>query len=284
MKRICFLMEFRGAGYVHPVISKVMLELQGRGWHVDARITENEALSIEDFCVEYDLYVLKSSSPMTDQLAALIAANGGRTLNDIAAVQRIRNKISVDKFLRDRGIPIPESYIGGAAQLEAVLEERGPLIVKPIGGRHGVGIRIVRNAEELGQAASGDGVYAQEFKSGDGFDRKIYVIGGEPWASKKAFAPAASYLEEARPVGLTKEMRAVALRVGELLGLEIYGVDMIESGDGLWVVDVNGFPGFKGLPGVVPALASYIDRRASSVAPQPFQIRRCAAQDDGARA
>ena len=59
---------------------------------------------------------------------------------------------------------------------------------------------------------------------------------------------------------------------------------MIESGDGLWVVDVNGFPGFKGLPGVVPALASYIDRRASSVAPQPFQIRRCAAQDDGARA
>ena len=264
MKRICFLMEFRGAGYVHPVISNVMRELEGRGWHVDTRITENEPRSIEDFRVEYDLYVLKSSSPMTDQLAALIAACGGRTLNDIAAVQRIRNKISVDKFLRDRGIPIPESYIGGAAQLEAVLEERGPLIIKPIVGRHGVGIRLVRDAEELRQAASGDGVYAQEFKRGDGFDRKIYVIGGEAWASKKAFAPASSYLEDAQPVRLTKEMRAVALRVGEILGLEIYGVDMIESDDGLWVIDVNGFPGFKGLPGVEPALTSYIDCRARS--------------------
>lgn len=270
MKSICFLMDFRGAGYVHPIISEVMRDLKERGWRVEARFTEQSAPSIEDFRPEYDLYVLKSTSLMTDQLAALIAANGGRTLNDAAALQRIRNKVSVDKFLRDRGIPIPESYIGGAEQLEAVLEERGPLIVKPIGGSHGVGVRVVHGAEELRQAASGDGVYAQEYKKGDGFDRKIYVIGGEPWASKKAFTPAASYLRDAQPVRLTDEMRSVALRVGVLLGLEIYGVDMIESDDGLWVIDVNGFPGFKGLPGAAPALASYIDERGRSVAPRPL--------------
>jgi ribosomal protein S6--L-glutamate ligase len=264
MKGICFLMDFRGADYVHPIISKVMRDLQGRGWHVDARFTEQETPSIEDFRVGYDLYVLKSTSLMTDQLAALIAAKGGRTLNDAAALQRIRNKVSVDKFLRDRGIPIPESYIGDAEQLEAVLEERGPLILKPIGGSHGVGVRLVHGAEELRQAASGDGVYAQEYKKGDGFDRKIYVIGSEPWASKKAFSPGSSYLQDAQAVRLTDEMRSVALRVGVLLGLEIYGVDMIESGDGLWVIDVNGFPGFKGLEGVEPALTRYIERRAST--------------------
>ncbi|HEX9162149.1 MAG TPA: ATP-grasp domain-containing protein [Thermoanaerobaculia bacterium] len=262
MKRICFLMEFRGDGYVHPVISEVMRDLERRGWHVDARITENEPLSIEDLRVEHDLYVLKSSSPMTDQVAALIAANGGRTLNDIAAVQRIRNKIWVDKFLRDRGIPIPESYLGRATDLQSVLEQRGALIIKPIGGRHGVGVRLVRDVRGLHEASHGDGVYAQEFKSGDGFDRKIYVAGGEVWASKKAFASGASYMANAQPVRLTPEMRSVALRIGQLLGLEIYGIDMIESEDGLWVVDVNGFPGFKGLSGVEPVLASYIDRRA----------------------
>jgi ribosomal protein S6--L-glutamate ligase len=266
MRRICFLVEFRGPGNVHPVISKVMRELEWRGWSVDARVTEDEARSIEDFRIEYDLYVLKSSSPMTDQFATLIAANGGHTLNDSAAVQRIRNRIAVDKFLRDRGIPIPESYVGGAAQLETVLEERGPLIIKPIGERQGLGVRLVHTAEELRQAAQGDGVYAQEFKRGAGFDRKIYVIGGEPWASKKRFTPAGRYLKNAQPVRLTPEMRTIAVRVGELLGLEIYGVDMIESDDGLWVVDVDGFPGFNGLPGIEPALASYIDRRARGAA------------------
>jgi ribosomal protein S6--L-glutamate ligase len=53
-------------------------------------------------------------------------------------------------------------------------------------------------------------------------------------------------------------MRDIALRCGEVVGLQVYGVDMIESEDGLWVIDVNGFPGFKGLPGIDEVLADYI--------------------------
>lgn len=196
---------------------------------------------------------------MTDQLATLIATNGGRTLNDAAAVQRIRNKVFVDKFLRDRGVPVPESYLAGAAALEAVIDERGPLIVKPIAGRHGVGVRVVHDGPTLYLAARGAAVYAQEFKNGDGFDRKIYVAGDRVWASRKVFSPDESYLRDAEPFEATPEMRAIALRIGELLGLEIYGVDMIESDDGLWVVDVNGFPGFKGVPGAATVIADYID-------------------------
>ena len=261
MKRVCFLMEFRGRGYVHPVISKVAADLQRRGWRVDQRITEDDVRPVEDFRIEHDLYVLKSSSPMTDQVAGLIAAQGGRTLNDAAAIQRIRNKVFVDKFLRDRGVPIPESYLAGVAGLGAVLEERGPLIVKPFDGRHGIGVRVVRTPDQLQDATRSACVYAQELKVGDGLDRKIYVAGEHVWASRKAFASGESYLRDAEPFEATPAMRAIALRIGALLGLEIYGVDMIDADDGLWVVDVNGFPGFKGVPDAAPVLAEYIDRR-----------------------
>jgi ribosomal protein S6--L-glutamate ligase len=261
--RICFFMEFRGDGYVHPVMSGVIRELERLGFHVDARITEGEPWPVDEMTIDYDLYVLKSSSPMTDQLASLIGRRGGRTLNDIRAVQRIRNKVWVDKVLRDDGLPVPPSYLGSFARLAPVVAERGPLILKPIAGRHGKGVRVVSDPAEL-DAESPEVFYAQEFKKGDGFDRKIYVIGDECWASKKAFEPGRSYLDHAQPVRLTAEIRDVALRAGECLGLEIYGIDMIESDDGLWIVDVNGFPGFKGLPGVEPALVSYIARRASS--------------------
>lgn len=262
MKRICFLMEFRGDGYVHPVISRVVQELQASGWTVDMRVTEDEPWSIDQLQVEYDLYVLKSSSPMTDHVAALLAGRGARTLNDIRAVQRIRNKVWVDKFLRDRGVPIPASYLAPARDLAAILTERGPLILKPIAGRHGVGVQVIREASELCTTNQADLLYAQEFKASDGFDRKIYVVDGECRASRKQFEAGRSYLSHAEPVRLTAEMRDIALSVGQLLGLEIYGVDMIESADGLWVIDVNGFPGFKGLLGVEPALTSYIARRA----------------------
>lgn len=258
--RICFLMEFRGDGYVHPVISNVVRNLEREGFTVHARITEERAWPIDDLQVEYDLYVLKSSSPMTDQVASLLAARGARTLNDVAAVQRIRNKVWVDKFLRDRGVPIPPAYLASPAELAEIVHDRGPLIVKPIAGRHGVGVRVVRDGAELKNDNPEELLYAQEFKAGDGFDRKVYVIGSECWASKKVFESGRSYLNQAQPVRLTPDMRDIAMRAGELLGLEIYGVDMIESDDGLWLVDVNGFPGFKGLPGIDPVISNYIAR------------------------
>lgn len=261
-KRICFLMEFRGDGYVHPVMSSVVRNLEREGFVVHTRIAEDHAWPIDDLRVEYDLYVLKSSSPMTDQVASLLAANGARTLNDIAAIQCIRNKVRVDKFLRDRGVPIPPAYLASPHALAEVVRDRGPLILKPIAGRHGVGVRVVRDPVELHTENQDELLYAQEFKAGDGFDRKVYVIGSECWASKKVFESGRSFLNHAEPVRLTPAMRDIAMRTGEILGLDIFGVDMIESSDGLWVVDVNGFPGFKGLPGIDPVISNYIARSA----------------------
>lgn len=233
MRSICFLTDSVETDFV------VMHELERRGWRVDASTGRS---SSDDVRIEHDLYVVASSA--VADFAALMAARGGRTLNDAMAMQRIRNNVWTDKFLRDQGMPIPESYLANAAGLEAILEDGKTLIIKAI---EGTGVRVARNTDELLAAAGEACVYAQELKDG-GSKRTIYVAGGE------AFTPET----------VTTEVRDVALRTGELLGLEVYAVDMIEAQDGLWIVDVNGFRGFRALPEMVAAVADFIDRRARS--------------------
>lgn len=265
--RICFFMEDRGPGYVHPVMSVVFTLLEARGCVVEWYYPEERVYSLDGFQIQHDLYVAKSSSPMTFQLGAIIAAKGGRLLNRFPAIQRIKNKVEVNKLLADRGVPVPDAFLTGDARvLSAVLRAKGSLIVKPYRGRHGLGVRVVRSEDELlALPAAKVGLYAELFKSGDGYDRKVYVVGDRVYASKKAFASGESFLQDAEAVEITPEMRDIAVRCGEIIGLQVYGVDMIQSDDGLWVIDVNGFPGFKGIPGVEGVLADYIYRAASGV-------------------
>ncbi len=264
--RICFLMEDRGAGYVHPVMSVVFELLRARGCEVEWYYPEERVFSLDDLKIEHDLYVLKSSSLMTYQVGGILAAKGARMINSFAAVQRIKNKVEINRLLRDNGVPVPDAYIAGdIRQLESALVTKGPVIVKPYRGRHGLGVVVIRSEAELDRVRVPEGsVYAEAFKAGDGEDRKVYVIGDLVYASKKRFAAGESFLNHAQELEVTPEMREIALRCGAIVGLQVYGVDMIQAEDGLWVVDVNGFPGFKGIAGIESVLADHLYAHARS--------------------
>lgn len=95
-----------------------------------------------------------------------------------------------------------------------------------------------------------------------GGDRKVYVVGDRvagvlrPW-------PATSLQDKVgRPFKPTRIERGIAMSVGEELGLEIYGVDLLASVTGPVVVDVNAFPGFKGARGAEIWLADHLLRTA----------------------
>ena len=71
---------------------------------------------------------------------------------------------------------------------------------------------------------------------------------------------------------MTDEVRRIALRCGEAFGLGLYGLDIIESPDGPSVVDVNYFPGYKGIARAPEAVASYIARYAQGRTPPSKSI------------
>ena len=53
-------------------------------------------------------------------------------------------------------------------------------------------------------------------------------------------------------------IREAASLCGQVLGLELYGVDFLVAGDAFFVVDVNALPGYKGVPQAPRAIAECI--------------------------
>lgn len=53
-------------------------------------------------------------------------------------------------------------------------------------------------------------------------------------------------------------MRDVTLRCGDAFGVDLYGLDIIMNDGKPWVVDINTFPGFKGVPDAGRRLGDYI--------------------------
>src|SRR5207302_1765636 len=59
-------------------------------------------------------------------------------------------------------------------------------------------------------------------------------------------------------IPLRLEWRKLARRVGEIFGLDIYGLDVVETSNGPVVVDINDFPSFGHVPGAVSRVSNYI--------------------------
>ena len=67
---------------------------------------------------------------------------------------------------------------------------------------------------------------------------------------------------ESQLIPLKSEWLKLAQRVGELFGLDIYGLDVLETNNGPVVVDINDFPSFGQVPGAVKRISNYILRLA----------------------
>ena len=68
---------------------------------------------------------------------------------------------------------------------------------------------------------------------------------------------------------LDARTRDIVLKCGEVLGLHLYGVDLVRTERGPRVVDVNYFPGYKGVPGAAKLIADYVYRYAVAGARTP---------------
>jgi glutathione synthase/RimK-type ligase-like ATP-grasp enzyme len=69
------------------------------------------------------------------------------------------------------------------------------------------------------------------------------------------------------PRTISPEVRDICLRCGELFDLELYGVDLIETEESPFVIEINCFPGYKGVPEADRLLAEYIFERVTQVGP-----------------
>jgi ribosomal protein S6--L-glutamate ligase len=149
--------------------------------------------------------------------------------------------------------------VTGDLSLAKSLLEKHPLIIKPHMGHRGAGVHLCKTPEDVDKIPPPTTpMIIQEAIPGPGEDLKIYCVGNQVQGVRKQFSES-SFSVAGRHGEITDEIRKISERVGEVCGLGLYGLDIIESDRGPYVVDVNYFPGYKGVPNAAGMIADYID-------------------------
>jgi ribosomal protein S6--L-glutamate ligase len=251
---------------VPPVPSPVLVEcyeiLRGRGYTVTEDIAEEVIQRPDLMNIDADVYLLKSHTELSLALAGVLFTQGANMLNPYQSCSLIQSKIITSKLLRKAGIPAPDSWVTGDLSLARSLVEKHPLIIKPHMGHRGAGVHLCKTPEDLDNVPEPvTPMIIQEAIPGPGEDLKIYCVGDQVYGVKKPFSEK-SFSVPGRHVEITEEVRRLSAKVGEACGLGLYGLDIIESDRGPFVVDVNYFPGYKGVPNAAGMIADYIDEYA----------------------
>jgi ribosomal protein S6--L-glutamate ligase len=242
-----------------PIMPEVVSLLTQWDAKVDIIYPDQSVSDLGRVSVEHDLYVLKSGTELALSLAGALHTAGAIILNPYWVAATMRDKIVSTRILQAAGVPVPETFVASHAKQLAPLLDGGPLVVKPYRGSQGRGVRVLWDADELDKIPSDEGpVFAQRYHKPEGEDRKIYCIGGQIFGVLRVWPPRTYEDKIGRPFTITPELRNIALRCGEAFGVELFGLDVILSEGRPYVVDIQSFPGFKGVPNAALRLADYI--------------------------
>ena len=212
-----------------------------------------------DFDVVLDRCVAHSRSGYT--LRAL-RRWGIPTLNSAEAVHLCDDKAENSLALESAGIPTPRTLLAfDVASAIAACESVGyPAVLKPVTGSWGRLLArangpeqarsILEQKKELGSFHHAI-FYVQEYIAKPDRDIRAYVIGDRVLAASyrtaKHWVTNAARGAESVPCPITPDIEALALRACSAVGARLAGVDLIETDNGLSVIEVNTGGEFKGL-------------------------------------
>ncbi|HEY3219302.1 MAG TPA: ATP-grasp domain-containing protein [Gemmatimonadales bacterium] len=265
--RIAFLYRRPYAPTSPSIFPKVMRALADDGVIVDVIAGKGRVIDLSTVRVEHDLYVLKQISGIPLSLAGALHAQRAAIVNPYPVTVALRDKVIAARILQAAGVPMPATYVVSHAELLAPLLSQGPLVVKPYDGTGGYGVQVVRTqAELLAWPPDKLPILAQPYHQPEGRDLKVYVIGERLFGVKKVFPARTEAEKHGEPFTPTPEQCEIARRCGQAFGIDLYGVDFIESAGRLYVVDMASLPGFKGVPDAPLHLASYFRTAAERAA------------------
>jgi ribosomal protein S6--L-glutamate ligase len=268
--RVCLLTDKPD----HPVLTAVSSTLAESGHRVtfldpdSAAASPSQPVSPDALA---DVYFLKAHTPRALELAHRLEALGARVVNSAAATGLCQDRSRIAAVAEDAGLPMPRTRTLDA--LSEALRGAGPavngypLMVK---SRHSRRADLVARVDgpdglrDLASKWSDEPVVLQEFVANSGWDHKLWVIGREVFTGVRP-APVGAPPDGPRPAPLVRDLprdwTRLALRTGDVFGLDVYGVDLLDREGAPVVVDINAFPGIRGPKGVPEALAALALRR-----------------------
>lgn len=183
-------------------------------------------------------------------------------LNAAVSIARSRDKLRALQLLSKFGLDIPRTVMCRCREeVSAAVAEVGglPCIMKLTSGSQGVGVMIANTMGEVEGMLDtlrklGQEILIQELVTESrGQDVRALVIGDRVVAAMRRTAREGEFRSnihrgaDAKQIELPREYAEAAVRTARVIGLEVAGVDMLESHAGPKIMEVNSSPGFEGL-------------------------------------
>jgi len=237
------------------------------------RLTGDEAIAREQVRPLSDIYLLKSHTLQALEVALHLEQRGALVVNSWASSSACQDRVLMAQRMTEARLPCPRTWSfhswGDVRGLDrAISTLRFPLMIKSRYSHRGDLVAKVHDVEQL-QALAGqwrhEPFILQEFVRGDGWDIKLWVIDRQIFAARRRTPLDANAPQEDVPMPietLPSDWRSVTLEIGRIFDLRLYGVDLLvtEQGQGPLVVDVNSFPGYRGVADAASALIALVER------------------------
>jgi glutathione synthase/RimK-type ligase-like ATP-grasp enzyme len=216
------------------------------------RLTDFDALFIRDTtCVNHYTY----------HFARRAAAEGLVVIDDVDSIVKCTNKVYLHELFTRHQVPVPRTITVHRDNAEQIVHSFGfPCIVKQPGGAFSNGVSKVHSSAQLESVldayfAQSELVVAQEWLPTE-FDWRVGILDGRPlYVCKYHMAPGHWQIVK-RERGRSVEGETVAMAVGEapeivvktavraasLVGDSLYGVDLKQTADRCYVIEINDNP------------------------------------------
>jgi ribosomal protein S6--L-glutamate ligase len=181
------------------------------------------------------------------------------------AIVRSRDKLRSLQILSKNGLGMPKTAFtnfskGGEKQLIEQVSG-APVIIKLLEGTQGLGVVLAETAkaaQSVVEAFHGlkARIIVQEYiKEAKGADIRAFVVNGKVVGAMKRQGAEGEFRSNlhrggvAAVIKLSRAEKLAALNAAKALGLDVAGVDMLQSLRGPLILEVNSSPGLEGIEG-----------------------------------
>lgn len=183
-------------------------------------------------------------------------------LNSSLGINTSRDKLRSMQLLARHNIGFPQTiFVKQPGSILPAIEELGgaPVVIKLLEGTQGVGV-ILADSNKVAEAiietlhSSKQNVLIQKFiGESRGTDIRAIVAGGKVVAAMRRVAQGDEFRSNVHRGGrveavkIEERFERTAIRAAQIMGLNVAGVDMLESKDGPLIMEVNSSPGLEGV-------------------------------------
>lgn len=214
---------------------------------------------------KYDAVLPRIGASITDYGLAVVKhfeAIGVFAVNKSSAIADSRDKMRCLQILASKNLPVPTTVLTRSRRglEDAVMAAGGlPVIMKLLKGTQGVGVMLIHTPISLGsvmdtlRGLEEDVILQQFLAEAAGRDYRAFVVGNKVVAAMMRTAAEGEFRSnihrggQGELVKLPKNFERAAVRAAKVLGLQVAGVDLMDSQSGPMIIEVNSSPGFEGI-------------------------------------